>query len=251
MARVLRTVRERTMMRKSEYFERIQEVSNKVRCVLLSLVLCVGLLTGCGEHDRALVLELQEDVAESEMAQDTSGLMQNEQTQNESKQLTHGTTGEVGGVVQEVDAALLYVHVCGAVVSPGVVVLPVGSRVEDALVQAGGFREDAGTDYVNLAAKVEDGQQLYFPTKEEAEEMEKNTKFLLQESQAQRSGKVNINTAGIELLCTLPGIGEARARDIIEYRESHGGFQTIEDIMQVPGIKQNVFEKLCDSITVN
>ena len=192
---------------------------------------------GCAEHDRALVLEVQESASESTSEIEAVQWVEDEkevtQEQSESRQ------------------TLLYIHVCGAVNVPGVVEVPEGSRVEEALLQAGGFREDAATEYVNLAAMVEDGQQLYFPTKEEAEELTKSGMTSVQEGRAQDSGKVNINTAGTELLCTLPGIGEARAKAIIEYRETYGQFKSIEDIMQVSGIKQNVFEKFCNSIIVN
>ncbi len=133
------------------------------------------------------------------------------------------------------------VYVCGAVVNPGVVEVPRGSRAEDALLAAGGFREDAGRESVNLADWITDGQMLYFPTKEEA---------LRQEASEADKGLVNINTADAALLCTLPGIGESRAADIIAYREKNGGFKSLEDIMQVPGIKTSVFEKICDKIRV-
>lgn len=139
--------------------------------------------------------------------------------------------------------SVIYVHVCGAVNAPGVVMLPEGSRGQDALDAAGGFTPDASEDFINLAELLTDGMQLYFPTREEAES--------LQESEREeKSNLININTAGVELLCTLPGIGEARAKAIVEYRESKGNFETIEDIMQVSGIKDSAFGKIKDLITV-
>lgn len=146
------------------------------------------------------------------------------------------------------EQSMMRVYVCGAVVCPGVVEIPQGSRVEDALLAAGGFLPDALTEAVNLAGWTVDGQMLYFPTKEEAEAW-----IPVQENRSgqDEQGKlVNINTAGAALLCTLPGIGEAKAADIIAYREAHGGFTCCEDIMKVPGIKTNIYEKLCDKITV-
>lgn len=137
------------------------------------------------------------------------------------------------------------VYVCGAVINPGVVSVPPGSRAEEALLAAGGFREDAGREAVNLADWLTDGQMLYFPTEEEAE--------VSGEPAGGRdtgSGLVNINTADLAELCTLPGIGESRAEDIIAYREKNGGFQSCEDIMQVPGIKTGAYEKIRDKITV-
>ena len=139
---------------------------------------------------------------------------------------------------------LLYVHVCGAVREPGVVALKAGSRAEDALLSAGGFLEEADQSYVNLAAFVEDGEKLYFPTVQEAEK-------LADEAEGIKKGLVNINTADEKELCTLPGIGSARAKDIISYRETNGGFERIEDIMKVSGIKESAYEKLKDKITTN
>lgn len=143
---------------------------------------------------------------------------------------------------------MICVYVCGAVACPGVVEIPQGSRIEDALFAAGGFLPDALTEAVNLADWAIDGQMLYFPTEGEAAAWKP-----VQESQGSQDeqGKlVNINTAGAALLCTLPGIGEAKAADIIVYREAHGSFASCEDIMQVPGIKTNIYEKICDKITV-
>lgn len=144
---------------------------------------------------------------------------------------------------EEQSEALLYVYVCGAVSCPGVVALEQGSRAEDALEAAGGFSETADRNYVNLAARLADGERLYFPTEEEA----------LVPGEQERtagSGLVNINTADAALLCTLPGIGESRALDIIAYREENGGFQTEEDIMKVSGIKTGAYNKIRDKITV-
>lgn len=137
----------------------------------------------------------------------------------------------------------LYVYVCGAVTQPGVVELPEGSRAFDAVRAAGGMTEEADLAYVNLAEKVTDGEKLYVPTVEEAATMESGTR-------EEESGLVNINTADAAALCTLPGIGESRAADIIAYREAHGAFGSIEDIMKVPGIKDAAFRKIRDRISV-
>ena len=151
-------------------------------------------------------------------------------------------TGETG-IIAEAEEMRILVHVCGAVVNPGVVALPQGSRAEDALLAAGGFAEDASRDYVNLAGYVSDGEKLYFPTREEVP----SGVLVLAEAD---DGLVNINTADVAALCTLPGIGESRARDIIAYREAHGDFKSCEDIMKVSGIKTSVYNKLSDRIKV-
>lgn len=195
--------------------------------VLSALVGVVCLLTGCGVQDAAYVISLDHTMQASE----TGDAAPEESAEGD---LVIDTRSE---------AALIYVYVCGAVADPKVVELPEGSRAEDALFAAGGFAEDAQTDYVNLAAKVSDGEKLYFPTVWEAEQLET-------ESKEAESGLVNINTADLTGLCTLPGIGASRAQDIIDYREANGAFQSVEDIMNVTGIKTGVYEKLCEKITV-
>lgn len=138
---------------------------------------------------------------------------------------------------------LLYVHVCGQVKEPGVYQLPTGARVYDAVQLAGGLTEEAFEEAVNLAETVADGEQIRIPDRTEAES------FALEEQQAE-SGLVNLNTATKEQLMTLTGIGEARAKDIIAYREEHGNFQSIEDIMKIPGIKEAAFAKIEKDIVV-
>jgi competence protein ComEA len=135
------------------------------------------------------------------------------------------------------------VYVCGAVAHPGVTELPAGSRANDAVVLAGGFTLEADVSYVNLAAYVADGEKIYIPTKEEAEANQAS-------AEAESKGLVNINTADSQALCTLPGIGESRARDIISYRQEQGAFAAPEDIMLVPGIKEAAFAKIKDHIVV-
>lgn len=151
------------------------------------------------------------------------------------------SAGEETSFPTEAAAEEIWVYVCGAVESPGVVCLSSGSRAADALEEAGGFAADAAEEAVNLAAKVSDGEKLYFPTREE---------YAVQGTWQEAGGLVNINTADAAQLCTLPGIGESRAADIIAYREAHGGFGVCEDIMQVTGIKESVYSKISDKITV-
>jgi competence protein ComEA len=146
---------------------------------------------------------------------------------------------------QEVrEEATICVYVCGAVQNPGIAALPAGSRANDAVAMVGGFTHEADDSYVNLAAYVADGEMIYIPTKEESVQLKTA-------EQTKAKGLVNINTADSEALCTLPGIGESRAQDIIRYRQEQGGFASPEDIMQVPGIKEAAFAKMKDYIVVN
>ena len=135
----------------------------------------------------------------------------------------------------------ILVHVCGAVQIPGVITIQSGARVNDAITMAGGMTSDADTDYLNLAAVLCDGEKVYVPTVEEV---------LRWEVQQGRNELVNINTADEIQLCMLPGIGESKAKDIIMYRKENGEFQTIEDIMKVPGIKDSLFQKIKELIDV-
>ncbi len=145
------------------------------------------------------------------------------------------------------------VHVCGAVENPGVYTLLSGSRIYQAVEAAGGFTPQAGEDYLNQADLVCDGMKIYVPTLEEVGEADWQDfleQSLEQVSPAEKSGLVNINTADEELLCTLQGVGSSKAKSIISYRETYGAYQKIEDIMKVEGIKEGLFQKIKDSITV-
>ena len=138
---------------------------------------------------------------------------------------------------------VIFVHVCGEVLNPGVYELPEGSRIVEAVKAAGGLSAEASEESVNLAEVVTDGMQVVIPNRIEAEAAAKQ----MAESAA---GLVNLNTATKAQLMELPGIGESKAEDIIHYRETVGGFRTIEEIMQVPGIKEAGFRKIKDRIAV-
>ncbi len=150
------------------------------------------------------------------------------------------------------------VYVCGAVVNPGVYELSEGSRIDDAVMAAGGFSEDADRTYVNLAARLSDGSKLQIPTVLEAsdETVAKGIDSFDTEDNGSKSGAseggglININTATQSELATLPGIGEGIAGKIIKYRDENGSFKSIEDIMKVSGIKDKLFSKIKDQITV-
>jgi competence protein ComEA len=152
---------------------------------------------------------------------------------------------------------VICVHICGAVVSPGVYEIPQGSRVYEAVMAAGGYRDDADEDYVNQALVLNDSDKLVIPTLADTEAMVIPSDGKVREfgvgsgDPKTESGKVNINTAGVEELCTLSGIGEARAKVIISYRDSNGPFGSIEDIMNVSGIKQASFDRIKNDICVN
>ena len=171
-----------------------------------------------------------------------------------------------GGNAQQ--SATCFVHIYGAVVNPGVYELPEGSRIYQAVSAAGGFAEEACRDYVNQARQVSDGMKIWIPTEKEALDFPKKSGDGIETVgvQAAEAGGVaagassdvgaagstlvNINTATVEQLRTLNGIGESRANTIIAYREAHGNFAKKEDIMKVTGIKESSYAKIKDQITV-
>ncbi|MFR6367045.1 helix-hairpin-helix domain-containing protein [Gallintestinimicrobium sp.] len=162
----------------------------------------------------------------------------------------------------------LVVHICGAVSAPGVYELPAGSRIIDAVEAGGGFLPEADEACCNLAEEIVDGCQIYIMTKSEScadgqtekkagiqtspdSDMQTTDRNVRSNSApALENGLVNLNTADVAALMTLPGIGESRAKAIISYREQHGAFAQIEDIMKISGIKQAAFSKIKDKITV-
>ena len=136
------------------------------------------------------------------------------------------------------------VYVTGAVLHPGVYEVGGNMRVSDAIEAAGGFKNNAAADYLNLAAQLSDGENITVPTKKEA-------KALNKDDDSDESHLVNINTAAKEELMTLPGIGESKADAIIAYRQENGGYRNIEELMQISGIKEGVYSKISEYITVN
>ncbi|MGB4660228.1 MAG: helix-hairpin-helix domain-containing protein [Mobilitalea sp.] len=159
------------------------------------------------------------------------------------------------------DTTSIYVHICGAVINQGVYVTEDSSRIIDVIKLAGGLCEEAAGDYINQAQKVTDGQRIYIPTKEETKELsveeyrEGDTDSSLNEASPvitnHKTELININTADKETLMELPGIGEAKANNIIDYRTTNGNFQSVEDLMNIPGIKEGVFKKFSQYISVN
>lgn len=165
------------------------------------------------------------------------------------EQMSGETVFSAGGTALSTDAASeaetgrICVYVCGAVVKTGVYELDSGARVYEAVEAAGGLTDEADETALNQAAALADGQQLIVPVRAEYAPA-------AAPGSPQTAAPVNINTAGVSELTTLSGIGEAKARDIISYRERNGPFETAEDIMKVSGIKTSAYEKIRDAITV-
>ena len=157
--------------------------------------------------------------------------------------------------------APIAVDVSGAVTRPGLYKFPLGSRIQDAIDAAGGLLADANTTTLNLAARLEDGQQLAIPYKEGSSVVATTSSPLFTSSSpggdnstatpsSSDANLININTATAEELDTLPGIGPTTAQKIIAYRQTNGPFATIEDILKVSGIGPATFDNIKALITV-
>ena len=153
-------------------------------------------------------------------------------------------------VPEQTASSVVYVHICGAVKKPGVYTFPSEPHIIDVVEQAGGFTKKADSASVNLAEKVADGTQLVVAEKGAEKKTNEEQSSHEKSSGSDVSDKVNINTASAEELMTLSGIGESKAAQILSYRETNGAFQKIEDIMKISGIKEGVFSKIKDCITV-
>ncbi len=168
---------------------------------------------------------------------------------------------------EQEDISKIFIHVTGAVNNEGVVEIKEGSRIADAVDAANGFSEDADISQINLAYQLEDGQKIYIPRindeKINGEEKVLQKEYVTDEAgddiiiedetsniKSKENEKININTADQSGLEEIPGVGEATAQKIIEYRELNGKFKTIEDIKNVSGIGDSKFENMKEKICV-
>ena len=158
--------------------------------------------------------------------------------------LDAAATADSGPPKQEIT-----VYVTGAVNKPGLVNVPEGARAADAVNACGGLLPTADGEKINMAQSLKDGQQLKVPEKTGTNGKTDSGKT--DKSKGADSGeKVNINTADEKALDTLPGVGPAMAKRIIEYRETEGAFQSIEDIKKIRGIGEAKFAKMKDRICI-
>lgn len=144
---------------------------------------------------------------------------------------------------------LITVDVKGAVKSPGIYDLPVGSRVHDAVQKAGGLTEEADSKSLNLAQKISDEALVYVPTK--GEEVASQQTGSGTTASTSKDKKVNLNKASLEELKQVKGLGGKRAQDIIDHREANGKFKSVNELKKVSGIGAKTIEKLKDYVTVD
>ena len=146
-----------------------------------------------------------------------------------------------------VEKDLITVDVKGAVKSPGIYDLPVGSRINDAVQKAGGLTDNADSKSINLAQRISDEALVYVPTKEETTSQEAHSNA----SNTKENKKVNLNKASLEELKQVKGLGAKRAQDIIDHRESNGKFKSVDELKKVSGIGAKTIEKLKEYVTVD
>lgn len=209
----------------------MRNLKKKMNVLLLTVLCCQLFLSGCGSNKEMLLME------EAALEQITQEEPVTEDCLKEDAVRSFGEK--------------LYVYICGAINDPGVYEVPLETRVYEIIKLAGGCTPEAATEAVNQARLLIDGEQIKIPTREEIEQGE-GTFEQIQESISEKSssGKINLNTASMEELVTLKGIGVSRAQAIIQYREEHGAFQNIEEIMNISGIGKSTYEKLKEQISV-
>ena len=199
------------------------------------IVICTGLGLLVGGFF-LLKPDSQTPVKETNLQAEVAAVSKDSSTEKEEKD-------------ESVEQDLITVDVKGAVKSPGIYDLPVGSRVNDAVQKAGGLTEQADSKSINLAQKVSDEALVYVPTKGEEAASQQTTSGTA--SSTSKEKKVNLNKASLEELKQVKGLGGKRAQDIIDHREANGKFKSVDELKKVSGIGAKTIEKLKDYVTVD
>lgn len=231
--------------------------------IRLALLFVLVFQAGCGADDTVYLEQTEPGTEYATVA--TEGNLRDDRAATEEVVRDDRTDTEEAVRDDRTDTGACYVYVCGAVCVPGVYALEQGSRIYEALALAGGLTGEASVSAVNQAETVRDGQMIYIPTEEEVQKgivlsAETASGGSWTDSSALGSGadssmdsdsRLNLNTATASELMTLPGIGQTKADSILAYREKHGEFSSVEEIMNVDGIKEGVYNRIKDSIKVN
>lgn len=211
-----------------ELIEKIKEYKIIVICVSLGLVLGGFLL---------LKPVAQTPAKESNLQSEVTAVSKDSTDEKED-----GNQKE-----EVVDQDLITVDVKGAVKTPGIYDLPVGSRINDAVQKAGGLTDNADSKSINLAQKISDEALVYVPTKGEDTSQATQSNA----SNSKENKKVNLNKASLEELKQVKGLGDKRAQDIIDHRDSNGKFKSVDELKKVSGIGTKTIEKLKEYVTVD
>ena len=211
-----------------ELIEKIKEYKIIVICVSLGLVLGGFLL---------LKPVAQTPAKESNLQSEVTAVSKDSTDEKDDKNQKE----------EVMDQDLITVDVKGAVKTPGIYDLPVGSRINDAVQKAGGLTDNADSKSINLAQKISDESLVYVPTKGEDTSQATQSNA----SNSKENKKVNLNKASLEELKQVKGLGAKRAQDIIDHRESNGKFKSVDELKKVSGIGAKTIEKLKDYVTVD
>jgi competence protein ComEA len=240
-------------------FNRKFNIKKEIFIIIMSLFVVIVGVAGYAisrEQKNVIVFEAHQNSNQEENTLEAERSSDKKEIEGEEK---------VEGEEKIEDEEKIDVYVTGCVNNPGIVSLKKGQLINDAIVAAGGATKDADLNNINLVYKLESNVMLYIKSKDEVdgsnEQNEAGSGIRItqdsggsvaygESSEVSSKGKVNINKADMSQLTTLPGVGEATARDIIEYREKNGKFKTIEDIMKVPRIKEGRFNAIKDLIVV-
>ena len=214
-----------------ELIEKIKEYKIIVICASLGLVLGGFFLLKPVAQTPAKESNLQTEV--TTVSKDSASEKEEKSQKSETEEV--------------VEKDLITVDVKGAVKSPGIYDLPVGSRINDAVQKAGGLTDNADSKSINLAQRISDEALVYVPTKEEATSQEAHSNA----SNTKENKKVNLNKASLEELKQVKGLGGKRAQDIIDHRESNGKFKSVDELKKVSGIGAKTIEKLKEYVTVD
>ena len=225
---------------------RIMNLDNKKK-TMISIILIIILIISFIIY---LIMNNSEDNA---LNWEEDIIMQNTQNEENRKNKIGESTNEIE------EEEIIVVHITGEVKKEGILYLAKGARIADAIKEAGGETDEADLSQVNLAYKLQDGQKIYIPNKNEKVSMyitDNGGNNIIEESNNTQNGekggsrKVNINTASQSELDSLPGIGPALAQNIIDYREENGGFKSIEELQNVKGIGDAKYDDIKDNVTI-
>ena len=203
------------------------------------IVICAGLGLALGGFF-LLKPSTQKPVTETNLQAEVAAVSKDSSSEKEIKKEEKEESAEQD---------LITVDVKGAVKSPGIYDLPVGSRVHDAVQKAGGLTEEADSKSLNLAQKISDEALVYVPTK--GEEVASQQTGSGTTASTSKDKKVNLNKASLEELKQVKGLGGKRAQDIIDHREANGKFKSVDELKKVSGIGAKTIEKLKDYVTVD
>lgn len=216
---------------------------------IIMVFVLIFLFGGCESASTGQIIK-----ADAEPEEKTDGSSMETKVQEESRDGSFETDSK-DSFLKTVGKTGVYIY--GAVNKPGVYYLDSNSRVVDLVKAAGGFKENAYRTGVNLAAYLKDADVVRILTKKQAKRLKKDEYVQQENSTGQpldekmsSDGTVNINLAGKEELMSLDGIGQSKAEAIIAYREEHGSFKSVEEIMEISGIKEGTFNKIKSKITI-